>query len=100
MTKHLPAFLLMAALAAPTLALATPRTQSSRSSQEERANAQRRVYDRTHQDYHVWDGREDQAYHAWLAERHRDNRDYSRLNRRDQNKYWQWRHAHPEGDRR
>jgi hypothetical protein len=98
MTKHLPAFLLMAVMAAPSLALAAPRTQTSR--REERNTTQRRVYDRTHKDYHVWDEREDQAYRAWRAEQHGDARDYSRLSRRDQNRYWQLRHAHPDGDRR
>jgi hypothetical protein len=100
MTKHASAFLLMAVMAAPTLAVAAPRTETSQSSREDRAAAQRRVYDRTHKDYHVWDGREDQAYHAWLAERNRDYRDYSKLKRKDQNNYWQWRHAHPDGERR
>jgi hypothetical protein len=100
MTKHIPAFLLMAALATPTLALAAARAQESRPSQEQRTTAQRRVYDRSHKDYHVWDGREDQAYRSWLGEQHRDYRDYSKLKRKDQTQYWQWRHAHPEGDRR
>ena len=96
MTRRIPAFILMAVLATPAVTLAAPRAQESRSSQE---SARRRVYDRTHKDYHVWDDREDHAYHAWFTERHRDYRDYSKLKRRDQNAYWQWRHSHPDADR-
>jgi|SRR5579872_6589633 len=97
MTKHIPALLLMAVLATPAVALAAPPTQDTRSSHE---TTRRRVYDRAHKDYHVWDDREDQAYHSWLTEQHRDFRDYSKLKRKDQNAYWEWRHAHPDTDRR
>jgi hypothetical protein len=59
-----------------------------------------RVYDRDHHDYHNWDNREDQAYRRYLGERHEDYRDFSKLNRNEQNDYWNWRHSHPDSDNR
>jgi hypothetical protein len=58
-----------------------------------------RVYDDYHADYHYWDGREDRAYRAWLAERHYEYREYARLNREEQREYWNWRHNHPNAAR-
>jgi uncharacterized protein YecT (DUF1311 family) len=94
MMKHISAFLLTAVMAAPTVVLAAPSAQDRRSAQE------RRVYDRAHKDYHVWDDREDRAYHAWLAEQHHRNQAYSRLKQKEQREYWSWRHDHGDGDRR
>ena len=59
-----------------------------------------RVYDAPHGDYHRWNSREDRAYRAYLAERHREYREFRTLNRAEQEEYWQWRHDHPDRDRR
>jgi len=55
----------------------------------------RRYYDREHKDYHHWDAREDAAYRHWAEENHRHYVDFNRLNARDQQRYWAWRHEHP-----
>lgn len=57
-----------------------------------------RVYDPYYSDYHDWDRNEDLAYRHWLAERHYDYREYSRLDRDQQRDYWTWRHAHHDQD--
>jgi len=54
------------------------------------------VYDHEHKDAHKWDGREDAAYHQYLNEQHKDNRDYKNLNDQEQKDYWNWRHQHPD----
>jgi hypothetical protein len=52
----------------------------------------RRVYDRDHRDYHVWNRGEDRAYRQYLAERHLRYVSYARQRRIHQSGYWQWRH--------
>ena len=32
-----------------------------------------------------------QCYQRWTTENHRDNRDFSHLNRKQQSEYWNWR---------
>jgi len=59
-----------------------------------------RIYDEPRRDYHRWDDREERAYRAFLVERKREYREFGRLERRDQEEYWEWRHAHPDRDRR
>ena len=93
--KHsaLLSFLVIGALTAPTwayLANATPATPES----ERRERAERRVYDREHKDYHVWNDAEDHLYRAWLDTKHFANRQFSKLNRTEQRDYWRWRHDH------
>ena len=53
-----------------------------------------RVYDPYHRDYHVWDDHETIYYNQWVAENHRDHRDYRKLSKEDQRHYWDWRHDH------
>ena len=53
-----------------------------------------RVYDEPHRDYHRWNGGENRYYRVWLGERHMEYREFNRLERRDQDEYWQWRHSH------
>jgi len=82
--------LLAAALAAPVATIAAPQPQG--------VGIQVRVYDRHHKDYHNWDDREEQSYHRYLAERHQTYRVYAKQHRRDQDRYWDWRHAHRDND--
>jgi hypothetical protein len=58
-----------------------------------------RVYDEPHRDYHRWDAREERAYRVYLGEQHREYREFGRLERREQDEYWAWRHGHPDADR-
>jgi type III secretory pathway component EscR len=53
-----------------------------------------RLYDRTHKDYHVWDNRENQTYRQHLTDQHKKYRAFSKQSHRQQNAYWNWRHAH------
>jgi hypothetical protein len=53
-----------------------------------------RVYDPYHGDYHVWDDHEGTYYNQWVTENHRDHRDFRKLNKEDQKRYWDWRHTH------
>ncbi len=55
---------------------------------------ERRMYDRAHRDYHVWNNDEDRWFREFLTERHRPVIPFSRLNRKQQHAYWQWRHDH------
>ena len=59
-----------------------------------------RIYDEPRRDYHRWDSREERAYREYLRETHRDYVEYKRLERREQEAYWAWRHDHPDRDRR
>jgi hypothetical protein len=52
-----------------------------------------RVYDDYYHDYHRWDAGEEGYYRQWATENHRDpNRDFRKLDKNDQQRYWQWRH--------
>jgi len=53
-----------------------------------------RVYDNVHSDYHNWNTDEDRRYREYLNDHHQKYREYSRLKRKQQNQYWQWRHDH------
>jgi hypothetical protein len=62
-----------------------------------RVTAGYRAYDPGYRDYHVWGPSESAYYNRWAVETHRRNRDYRRLNRREQREYWNWRHNHRDG---
>jgi hypothetical protein len=57
---------------------------------------QDRVYDRQHKDYHQWDEHENQAWHRFLVENHREEHEFAKANRKEQAEYWNWRHNHPD----
>ena len=86
--RFLGSLLLTAALAAPVAMIAAPAPQ--------RVGVQLRIYDRHHKDYHNWDDREESSYRRYLAEQRQSYRVYARQHRRDQDRYWEWRHAHPD----
>jgi hypothetical protein len=54
----------------------------------------RRLYDRTHRDYHNWNRDEDRVYREYLQAHHRRYLAFSRMNKKQQRAYWQWRHDH------
>jgi hypothetical protein len=81
---------LAAALSAPVAILAAPAPQE--------AGVQVRVYDRDHKDYHNWDDRENHAWGIFLTNNHREHHEYSKSSRREQSRYWNWRHSHPDRD--
>jgi len=85
--KRLSSFVLLAALALPVASFARDDHDHDRD---------HRYYDRAHKDYHRWDAHEDAAYRRWAEENHRHYVDFSRLRREDQERYWAWRHDHPD----
>jgi|SRR5579863_687156 len=59
----------------------------------------RRYLDARRNQWHVWDDREEQAYRQFMNERHWPYRELYVLLPRDQQRYWDWRHDHPDRDR-
>jgi hypothetical protein len=55
-----------------------------------------RVYDREHKDYHHWDDHENAAWHRYLTEKHVQEHEWAKANRKEQADYWNWRHNHPD----
>jgi hypothetical protein len=90
--RKLSSLVLLASLAVPVATFAQDHHDDH--------NRDHRYYDRGHKDYHNWDSREDGAYRRWLADNHRSYREFGRLNGHDQQRYWAWRHDHPDNDRR
>ena len=66
---------------------------------DRRAPQEHRYYDTINRDYHPWNGDEDRRYRSFLDEHHRRYRDFSRLNKKQQREYWQWRHDHDDNRR-
>jgi hypothetical protein len=54
----------------------------------------KRYYDKSARDYHEWNQDEDRKYHEYLSEKHMKDRDFDRLNSRDQSAYFKWSHDH------
>ncbi len=59
----------------------------------------RSYFDPGHNDWHVWDENEDRAYREFMRGRNWPYRDLSILLPRDQQRYFDWRHKHPDRDR-
>jgi hypothetical protein len=87
--RFFASLLLTAALAVPLSLMAASKPQ---------VGVQVRVYDRNHRDYHNWDDREDRAWGVYLTNNHRRHYEYARANRREQDRYWNWRHSHRDRD--
>ena len=56
----------------------------------------RQFYDSSHRDWHEWNANEDAAYKRYAQEKHLKDEDFSKANERDQERYWKWRHKHPD----
>ncbi len=97
--RVLSSMLLMGALAAP-LALAQERDRDEHKDRDDRTQTPR-MYDRDHKDYHTWNTHEDRNYRQWYEQKYNGQvyREYSRLNKHDQEAYWNWRHQHGDNDR-
>lgn len=59
----------------------------------------KRYFDPGHNDWHVWDENEDRAYREFMRGRNWYYREITVLNPRDQQRYWDWRHKHPDSGR-
>src|SRR5580704_1998220 len=55
-----------------------------------------RYYDPTYKEYHVWDSKEDRAYHMYVEQTHRNYEDFPKVKVTEQTEYWKWRHDHPD----
>jgi hypothetical protein len=82
--RYIASLFLTAALATPVLVVASPAPQDNR------------VYDREHKDYHQWDDHENAAWHRYMAEKHIQEHEWAKANRKEQADYWNWRHSHPD----
>ena len=89
--RYMAALSLAAVMAAPMSMMAVPRPVDG--------TVQVRVYDRNHKDYHNWDDRENHAWGVYLTNNHRPQHEYAKSNRREQERYWNWRHSHPDDGR-
>jgi hypothetical protein len=85
---YIASLFLTAALAAPVALMAAPVPQEAR--------VQIRVYDRQHKDYHNWDDNENRAWGQYLSDNHKNSHEFSKANRREQSRYWNYRHSHPD----
>lgn len=56
----------------------------------------KRYFDPGHNDSHVWDDNEERAYRTFMKGRNWPYRELSILNPKDQQRYWDWRHQHPD----
>lgn len=63
---------------------------------EQRQLNNKRYYDRTHKDYHQWNENEDRNYNLYLDQNHRNHRDWAHAKKSEQQRYWEWRHEHPD----
>jgi uncharacterized protein YecT (DUF1311 family) len=93
--RFLGSLIVAAALLAPVAASAAATQSRTRET-----TTQKRVYDRTHKDYHVWDSNEDQTYRQYLGDQHIKYRNYSALGRKKQTTYWNFRHTQGQGANR
>jgi hypothetical protein len=54
------------------------------------------VVDEAHNDSHRWDDHENQSWHRFLTENHRQDHEFAKSERNEQSEYWNWRHNHPD----
>jgi hypothetical protein len=52
-----------------------------------------RAYDKEHKDYHRWDDKENEAWRRFLAEKHREDHEFTEAGKKEQSEYWNWRHS-------
>jgi hypothetical protein len=55
--------------------------------------------DSAHHDSHEWNDKESQSWQRYLQEHHKKTHDFAKANKREQQDYWNWRHAHPDEER-
>lgn len=89
MRKYFTTFFLSATLCLPVILPLAGHAQDRDDHHEEH-----RYYDAQHKDYHNWNNDEDRAWRHWLEVNHMEYHDWARANRREQQRYWKWRHEH------
>jgi hypothetical protein len=96
--RYFKVIVLSAALVIPVLVSAQDRDHPDNKGQNNQQS--RRYEDKTHKDSHEWNANEDQSYRRYLQEHHKKYHDFAKAKRSEQNDYWNWRHTHPDDDRR
>jgi hypothetical protein len=87
--RHLSAILLVAAIALPVASIGCAEH-----------TGYYRAHDPYHNDYHNWSPDEDVYYRQWYGANYHDQyRDYRKLNKEEQKRYWDWRHSDAGRDR-
>ncbi len=78
--------------------LAIPATRMLRADDDDHDHDKkvRRYYDADAHDWHVWNDREDRAWHHYWEERHEAAHDWAKTNAEERRDYWRWRHNHPD----
>jgi hypothetical protein len=59
----------------------------------------KRYYDKAHKDYHTWNDDEQRNYTTFLNENHIRPHDFAKAKAAEQQRYWNWRHDHPDDKR-
>jgi hypothetical protein len=59
----------------------------------------KRYYDKSGGDYHEWSPNEDRAYHQYVSENHKKDREFAKTSSREKDDYFKWRHSHPDQDK-
>jgi len=95
--RYFKVVVLSAALVVPALMSAQDHDHMDRGRNDQQS---RRYEDKAHSDSHEWNAGEDQAYRRYLQERHRKYHDFTKAKKNEQSDYWNWRHSHPDNDRR
>ena len=80
-------FLILSALVLSTTLIGPVVAQS-------RAPQEKRYYDKSGKDYHTWNANEDRAYRSYVTEQHQQYRDFNKVNKNQQQQYFNWRHQH------
>jgi hypothetical protein len=88
-------FVISSLLTAPVVSFAATGEHRDRPSATGHQRGARRVYDRTHRDYHVWSANEERLLQQYFEQHHMRQRPFTRLSGRQQRDYWKWRHEHP-----
>ncbi len=66
---------------------------------QDRDQDHRRYYDKSHKDYHTWNDSEQKSYGVFLNENHLQVHVFAKAKPSEQQKYWAWRHDHPDEKR-
>lgn len=101
MFRLLSGIILSAALVSPSLLAAHgrqdrddhQRSEQRHDDRDHRENNGRPYYDSAHRDWHQWNSDEDREYHSYAGQHHW-NQDFGKLNEKQQDEYWKWRHKH------
>lgn len=98
-SEYMTHFLKIVLLGAALVAVAPSQDRRDQPSHDQQQT--KRYYDKTRKDYHEWNQDEDRRYHEYLKERRMQDRNFDRLNSRQQSDYFKWRHQHEQngGDR-